>query len=93
MRQRRRDGKTKPLEWLKRRWKRALFIWSVFQFIIIYTLICISLPMVLFPWLFPSWYSINLDSLDDIIWFEFFNALLFILSLFAAKPEKPKGGE
>jgi len=48
--------------------------------------------MVLFPWLFPSWYSINLDSLDDILWFEFFNALLFILALFAAQPEKPKGG-
>jgi len=48
--------------------------------------------MVFFPWLFPSWYSINLDSLDDILWFEFFNALLFILSLFAAEPEKPKGG-
>ena len=82
----------KPLEWIKRRWKRALFIWSVFQFIIIYTLICISLPMVLFPWLFPSWYSINLDSLDDILWFEFFNALLFILALFAAQPGKTERG-
>jgi hypothetical protein len=97
MKQRRRDGKTKPLEWFKTCWKKALLLWAIFLSVFAVSWnIALALdsffsqfyphpksPPVLG---FPPWWRFGADVV--------FVLLLYILMLFWVKSiEKPKGGE